>query len=188
MEEGLKKCNKCNEVMDLSSFQWRRENESYRLECKNCVSIRSKERYRSKKGIIKQIFTTQSKNSIKRNHNPPEYSLKELTDYLLNSKNFKNIYQKWVESDFQKKLTPSLDRVDNDKGYSFYNVIVTTWGKNESNSFISKQKVVIINDKIYDSVTEASNKLNIPRTTLTRWINDKSKLNFNYYEQTKIRR
>lgn len=35
---------------------------------------------------------------------------------------FERLHQKWIQSDFDKHLTPSIDRIDNDRGYTLDNM------------------------------------------------------------------
>ncbi len=50
----------------------------------------------------------------------------EFLDLILRSKTYQAIYKDWVESGFQKKLAPSIDRIDNNGHYSRDNIQVVT--------------------------------------------------------------
>ena len=43
---------------------------------------------------------------------------------------FKDIYDLWVASGFQRRLSPSIDRIDNKKGYSIDNIQWITQSEN----------------------------------------------------------
>lgn len=47
------------------------------------------------------------------------------------SDRFDMLYIAWAESGFKKALTPSCDRLDDSKGYSFDNVQWMTWEANQ---------------------------------------------------------
>jgi len=97
-------------------------------------------------GLIRGIYDNQKINSKHRDHQPPEYTLDELTKYCLNSTVFVWLYDKWVASGFDSELTPSFDRDDDNKGYSFDNLrCFCAWSENRDRSYIDK--ITGINNK-----------------------------------------
>ncbi len=82
---------------------------------------------------IKYLYKKQRYRSIDRKHPPPEYSREEFLNFCLNSKKFQTIYKNWVESNYITDLAPSIDRLDDYKGYSFDNIQVVTWEENYKN-------------------------------------------------------
>ena len=42
------------------------------------------------------------------------------------------LYNEWVTSGYDKYAKPSLDRIDDYKGYSFDNIQLMTWGENDT--------------------------------------------------------
>jgi hypothetical protein len=52
--------------------------------------------------------------------------------------NFNGLYWEWVNSGYNKKLTPSIDRIDSDKGYSLDNMRWVTHSDNSKFGAISK--------------------------------------------------
>lgn len=88
----------------------------------------------SRVGLIAAIYSGQKQSSKARKHPPPAYSRDELTEWLYSKTSFNNLYDKWVESGFKRKLRPSCDRLDDNKGYSFDNIQVITMTENQTKS------------------------------------------------------
>lgn len=68
--------------------------------------------------------------SKKRGHQPPAYTKEELTAWLLDQPNWIQLCSDWKKSNFESDLAPSIDRLDNSKGYSFDNIQLITWKEN----------------------------------------------------------
>lgn len=123
-----KKCTKCGETLELSRFY--KYNKGYlgtRSICKCCKYLLDVERFRTHKGIIHRIYGNQIKSSKKRGHKLPTYSKNELYAWLITSDMWHQIYNNWVNNNYNLDLTPSIDRLDDSIGYSFDNIQVTTW-------------------------------------------------------------
>jgi hypothetical protein len=93
-----------------------------------------------KEKLISAIYTAQKSISKTRGYNPPNYSLKELTEWLLSQKMFDKIYTEWEKSGFKRKLRPSCDRLDESKGYSFDNIQILTVNGNQRKPLTQKRK------------------------------------------------
>lgn len=64
----------------------------------------------------------------------------EFYEWATNDVVFNKLYNEWVESDYQIKLSPSINRIDNKMGYVVGNVEWLTHSENSSLGAISKQK------------------------------------------------
>ena len=91
---------------------------------------------RSKKGLTSKIYSNQMMTSRKRGHNQPEYNSKQLRDWLFQHPNFNKLYSDWKNSGYDKMLVPSIDRLDDCKGYSFNNIQLMTWQENKDKSHL----------------------------------------------------
>ena len=82
------------------------------------------------KQLSLSMIKNQRRNSLRRNMNSPIYSLSEFREWLYAQNIFFKLYDDWVYSNFCKKLKPSVDRIDDSKGYSFDNIQLMTWEEN----------------------------------------------------------
>ena len=120
---GEKICTNCKINKNFCEFGKHRGNKRDGLQCwcKSCMNKDDKTRKRTIAGLISRIYQRQKNSSKTRNHIPPSYSNKELLQFALNSDVFISLYDEWVGSEFDRKMTPSFDRLDDSKGYSFEN-------------------------------------------------------------------
>jgi hypothetical protein len=192
-----KKCNKCKEVKPVSEFgKEARAKNGYKPRCKKCTNAyynsmypklrdnklsQLKEYHHTKAGLIKVIYGSQLASSKDRCHNPPEYTMKELKDWMFSQKVFHELFNRWKNSGFDKALVPSCDRLDDYLGYSFSNLRIVTWDENNKKGYSDvcngvnnkRSKAVICTDKItgnkieFYSINEASRKLNIAQSRIS---------------------
>ena len=99
--------------------------------CKDCKSISDLLYNRTKKGLVSQIYGHQKKHSKIREHGQPKYTKVELQEWLFTQTNFDELYEAWINSGYLKNLIPSVDRLDDYKGYSLTNIQLTTWEENK---------------------------------------------------------
>jgi len=106
--------------------------------CKECtkkdVRDNSADYDKTEKGVIRVIYKTQVGSSKKRGHGAVPYSKSELKEWLYRN-GFKELFDEWVSSGFDKDLKPSVDRLDDLKGYSFSNIRLVTWKKNRLHQY-----------------------------------------------------
>lgn len=90
--------------------------------------------------MISQIYDGQKYTSKKRGHTPPSYTKQELKEWILQQENFSILFNLWKESGFNMNNKPSIDRLDDDKPYSFSNIQLMTWKENNDKpkGFIKK--------------------------------------------------
>jgi hypothetical protein len=149
----MKKCIKCQATKPLSDYYNRSDYSDGKANiCKVCDGSRRKSQYRTKDGIIKSIFSHQISSSKARSHNKPEYTFDELHAYLINNQIFNNLYNAYVASDFNQWKAPTVDRLDETKGYSFDNIQIVSFDENKRNhdegrktgKIITKQMIPIL--------------------------------------------
>ncbi len=129
-----KRCTTCKTVKPLTEFYKRkRYKDGLTSGCSECSIKRVKEYRRTKKGLITKIYSSQKGSSKKRGHKPPTYTKTELYNFSISSDIFNQLYKDWVISGYKKMLSPSFDRLDDSKGYSFSNFNKwMTWQENSN--------------------------------------------------------
>lgn len=61
---------------------------------------------------------------------PPEINCKQCLTAWLEKNNLSELWQRFVDSDYDKWLKPSIDRLDNSKHYTESNMRLVTWREN----------------------------------------------------------
>ncbi len=146
---------------------------------------------RSKTIVIGIKYKNQLGHSRVRGHDAPAYSLSELRVWLDKNTDYDKIYDKWVESGYDKNLKPSIDRKNDSKGYTFSNITMTTWYQNnmkkntqqmhgELKASVKCKPVIQLTkagDKIatYFSIHEASRSTGIGHCSIRNCIGGRSK-------------
>ena len=132
----MKACTKCKEVKELSEFNKSKKGLSgVTSVCKSCKSIDVRDRSRTKEGKLKSIYDNQVGRSKTRGDKPPTYTKKQFVDRFINDDVYMYHYRKWVASCYEKDYSPSFDRKNNYKGYSFDNITVMYWFENLNNNY-----------------------------------------------------
>lgn len=91
--------------------------------------------YRNMKSRVTGI--TKSKNHIYKGLSI--LSKKDFYNWSVNDKNFKNLFGVWKETNYKRKLTPSINRIDSNKGYDLNNIEWITFSENCSQGAKAKK-------------------------------------------------
>lgn len=101
---------------------------------------------KTKNRLISVIYYNQVSHSKTRGHKKPSYTKDELIDWVNSQVHFNKLYNDWVNSGFKRKLVPSIDRKDNNLGYTFSNIKLVTFGINEERSHREHKEAKLIFD------------------------------------------
>ena len=139
----IKECKKCLHFKSRDKFaKDKNRKDGLFCYCKKCSLVLAKSYSRTKDGVVTIIYASQKNSSKKRIHERPSYTKQELKNWLYSKELFHKLFNDWEDSDFKKNLKPSVDRIDDDIGYTMENIQLTTWEENNTKGTISSYKRV----------------------------------------------
>ena len=168
-------CKVCNE-----------EGETYGnrgLICKRCQSTEGNRKKKLKENYHNKLIGNQRSRVKNGEVSEITYSPNELKEWLNNQETYYTLHKNWVDSNYDRKLAPSIDRIDDYLGYTLDNIELMTWeenrikginyiisGKNQKLSvgFIQTEKNTDKFVAYYFSGQEASRATGINRSNITR--------------------
>ncbi len=139
-------------------------------------------------------FFTDSYASIKqrqklRNHGDLPFTKEEFIRWFWKKSNSGFLFDNWVKNNCCKDLKPSVDRINDDQGYYFNNMKLTTFRDNHHKQSLKKSIAVQqINTQgeiiaIYQSMRQAAKTLGLSRSAIPRAIKTHTKANGSYWER-----
>lgn len=152
-----KTCIKCQRIKALTEFKLRADGkQTLKLNgvpretnvCWNCRSLQKKSTYRTPIGKLRYIYKHQIQNSKSRGHSTPSYSEQEFIDKFINDPKYIALYTTWKNSGFLTDVAPSIDRLDDTKGYSFENIQLVTWIENNTKEHTKHREGTSINEDL----------------------------------------
>ena len=135
----MKKCYICEKLKQPHNFyKCSKSKDGLGHYCKPCHYIKKKEKTRTKKGFIRELYSHQLHSSKTREHTPPTYSREDLQDWLFSQKKFHHLFHLWELSNYDTYLRPSTYRIDDFSPYSFSNIQLMTWGENTAKGHLDR--------------------------------------------------
>lgn len=153
----------------------------YCLECKNFKPIKAKKmcqncwhkykRKYNKKFYLSTKFTEMkmrcenpNNKGYKNYKNKLKCTRKEFINFFIKDKQFNKLFKTWQINDFDIKLSPSIDRIDNLGNYELSNMQMLTHQQNCSKDQ-KRIKVLVTKDEkfigVYESLLSACNSLGL---------------------------
>jgi hypothetical protein len=137
MRINSKTCTVCKEVQPIAAYHRDAKNrDGKRTDCKTCCNKRRKKHYKTKEGLLLRRYGDMKKRVEGRDHNAvssvgkPILPKEEFFSWALNNPDFHYLYRDWVESGYQTKYAPSVDRIDERFGYELFNMQFVTQSEN----------------------------------------------------------
>jgi hypothetical protein len=151
----------------------------------NIQLLKNTQNYRkTQKGVLTNMYQ-----HMKTRHEV-SFSLKEFQNRFIEDKKFIRIYNEWLKSGYNKQFKPSLDRIDNKKGYTINNTQMLSWTENryKQSSFDGKRgrkpRVIQLMGnkiiKIFQSQRHCVKELGISQGNLSSVLNGKRKYTNGY--------
>ncbi len=135
MKLEKKQCNRCKKKKKLDKFHKdAKGSHGCKSVCKKC-KLKEWKVWRKTEGyFIAKIYADQRACSKRRGHEMPQYTKIEFSQWLLSQPKFHKLHKKWIKT--KNKLdAPSVDRDDPNRGYSFSNITLMTWGENKQKGY-----------------------------------------------------
>lgn len=137
-----KQCKRCDQVKALTEFS-KHSGTQHAATCKPCVVDRNREYWRTPHGRLSYIFSSQHAASKARGHNPPTYS-REALETWATQQGLDVLITAWAIAGYPKELAPSIDRLDDAKGYAFDNIQLVRWCDNNEKMYVNRKAGVRI--------------------------------------------
>ena len=149
----MKLCSKCNQQKDLTNFY------KHSAICKECRNERTRiyrlhnnnlwtRRYeKTKKGFLVRLYRnmTSRVNGIQKKCIHLYQGLdilpkEQFYEFALNNSEFHRLFKEWEDALYQRRLCPSIDRIDAKLGYVLGNIQFLTMSENSSKTSRRKYK------------------------------------------------
>jgi len=126
-----KVCSECKVKKSIEEFSKNRSRpDGIRTTCKKCDSTRIFNYRRTKVGLITKMMHSMQGRKARNPGFEPNFSRKELLEWALSQEVYHTLYEDYVNSNYDSNKKPSIDRIDDYKGYTFDNIQLMTWEEN----------------------------------------------------------
>ena len=139
----MKKCSKCKLNKSILEFgkQQCRPDGLYPF-CAECLKTENLKYKRSFSGFINTMYGNMKRRVLDRQciywYGLPILSKEKFCFWINRNNKFKRLYKNWVTNNYDKRLTPSIDRIDSSKGYLLGNIQVIGTQDNRFKALIKR--------------------------------------------------
>lgn len=157
----MKTCINCGNEYPLSEFREQNETkDGHANQCRLCLNTIQRERRKKNENKTTSIYEKTPKEFLVREYRNMKsrvtgvqkkkahlYLGKPLLDkedfyrWAIFHIDFVLLYTEWVRSNYNRKLTPTVDRVDSSKGYELGNMEWVTHSENSRRGSLSRNKI-----------------------------------------------
>ena len=146
----MKECTNCKETKKLEDFHKKSSNlDGLEYNCKVCANKKSRDRRNSNNNIVTKVYERTLKGKLVRTYRNMLSRVKgvlknkshlyegleilskeDFYKWSLNNEEYIKLFNNWVDSDYELKVSPSIDRKDTSKGYTINNIRWITFSEN----------------------------------------------------------
>jgi len=135
-----KYCPTCKKKLEVYCFNKNNSRKDGLMgQCRKCSKKHRDEVEKTKEGVLASIYRAQKASSLSRNHKKPDYTKEDFIKWCLCQKQFHDIFENWVNSNYNKWARPSVDRINDYIGYNMENIQIMTWKQNNEKSHIDRK-------------------------------------------------
>ena len=132
---------------------------------------------KTKKGFLVKLYDNMSQrvkgNQPLKSHLYKDKSILSKEDFYswANSFEFNELFSKWEESNYDRKLTPTVDRIDSSYGYVIGNIQWLTHSENSRRSSEYRRDILLntYTGVFYDGFEEAGSSVGSNRSQFRQW-------------------
>ena len=156
----MKTCSTCKTPKDESLFHYKKSNiDGLDYDCKDCANKKIRDRRSKNNDLNTKIYERTKKGKLVRTYRNMLSRVKGILkkkahlyegleilnkgsfyEWSLNDDAFNRLFDDWVKSDYDLKLSPSIDRKDHLIGYTLNNMRWVTFSFNSLNTSCRKNQ------------------------------------------------
>lgn len=140
------------------------------------------------KGVLTNMYHHQKARNKKNGFGEIGYSLKWFQDTFLNDEKYKRLFIEWEKGGYKKAQKPTIDRINNKKGYEKDNIHLLSWAENRFKQTMERRsrKGCVLQKlngeivKVWKSQREVWRTLNIQQSMLSQALTGKCKTAYGF--------
>lgn len=147
------------------------------------------------KGVLTNMYHHQKTRNKLKGFGEMGYTLEWFQDAFLNNDKYNRMFEEWVKSGYSKAKKPTIDRINNKKGYKKDNIQLLAWADNRFKQTMERrcrkgkvlQKLNGEVVKVWKSQREIWRTLNVQQSMISMALTGKCKTAYGFeweYEST----